>query len=422
MHRVISAFRLLSPRFHQIGPLRPKSDGKVPAEVVGDFLNAIYIAVEKLREFGLSDEDFGGHISVVSREPGEMANGRYMPKDDTSVIFYPPVRGAPDWPWTIIHEIMHRIWVKHLDDDSHEFWETVCQAAGKPIDASAAEALVRKAQKKPGESNLWFYFQKHFGKNLDLFRSWLQTRRVSSSLPSLYANTDASEAFAEVAADVILGRGHAGREIKRAGSVVRKVFLSLIEPLRSKNIGGMFEEAMPDKDENFLQTQVDFGYLRVKIPRWVLKNVHDSDIIQLEHRPHATVYYGADARDLPQIEQIVRDYGRSIRMYLGGLNIFEHPDMDVLYFELVGDGLSELHRRIARLPHTRPPTHPEYTPHLTVAYLKKGAGRKHIGATPFRTIISARGLTVIHANGAERIIRAVPDENLLREPLLLAGQ
>jgi len=403
MRSVISAFRLLPPRVHKLGPLRPSSDGEVPTRAVGDFLDAIYIAVEKIRAFGLEDDQFGGDIEIVKREPEEKANGRYFPKEDKSVIFDPPVRGAPDVLWTIIHEVMHRVWVKHLDDEAKELWGLLCHSTGKLFDADSAMAMARVVKTKPEKSSLWFYFNKHFGDDLDKFTSWLQTRRVSDSFPSQYASADPAEAFSEVAANMILGRGHAGKEINSSGSMVRKVFLSIIGPLRVKGRDGrIFESALLERelqDENFLQTQVDFGYLRVKIPRWVAKNISENNIIKLEHRPHATVYYGADKRDIPGIEKAIQDYGRPIRMLLGAFNIFEHEEQDVLYLELVGDALPELHKAIKRLPYSRPQTHPKYVPHLTVAYLKKGTGRKFIGVTPFRMVISARGITVVESNG-----------------------
>ena len=426
MRRVIASFRLLPPQGHGIGPLRPSSDAAVPAEVVGDFLSASYIAVEKMRSFGFSDEDIGGPIKIVARKKGEKANGRYTPKTDLVEIFDPPLRGAPDFPWTIIHEVMHRVWVKHLDKGAKDVWEALCRTTGKPFDPDAAEVLAKTVKRQPDKSSLWFYFNKHFGDDLGLFKLWLKTRRVSSSFPSNYASAEPAEAFSEVAANMLLGRGHAGREIKRTGSMVRKVFLCMVGPLRNKGAEGKLSEDIQleyqAQDENFLQVQVDFGYLRITMPRWIEKNINGRDILKLEHRPHATVYYGADKRDIAQIQEVIETYGRPIRVSLGALNIFEHEDRDVLYVELVGDSLISLNKQIAKLPNSRPPTHPNFIPHLTLAYLTKGTGRKFVGQTPFHRIVSARGLTVIDASGIERTMRAVPDEAIDREPLLLAGR
>jgi len=427
MHRIISAFRLLMPTRRRRGPLRPSSDGNVPPEVVGDFLNAIYVAVEQLRAFGFADEDFGGDIEIVCREGNEKANGRYIPKGDKVRLFYPTERGVSDYPWTIIHEVVHRIWVKHLDSDARQLWTLLCESAGKEIDKSAAEAMARIVVKKPEKSSLWFYFTKHFGDDLGAFKEWLTTRRASYSFPSGYASADPCEAFSEVAANMILGRGHAGRKIRSSGSMVRKVFLCLVEKLRHKGglEGRMFEGIALEydhQDENFLQTQVDFGYLRVKIPRWVSKNIPDGNILKLEHRPHVTVYRGADRRDLPKIEEVVREYGRPIRAMLGEFGVFEQPERDVLYIKMIGDSFHELHDKIEKLPNSRSPVKPDYIPHLTVAYLKKGTARKYVGTTPFRMVVSARNLTIVGPNGIEQVVRASPDRLLGREPLLLAGR
>lgn len=424
MHRSTSPFRLLPV---PAGPLKPKFDEDVPVEDIGEFLSAIKIATDKLREFGFSDGDFSGEVRITQRKDGEKANGRYTPKSDKIRIFNPPDRGPPDFLWTVVHEVLHRIWVKHIDDDAKVVWAALCKATGKPFDPYAAEALAKTVQRHPDKSSLWFYFKKHFGDDLGLFRMWLKTLRPSDSFPSNYANSDPAEAFSEVAANVILGRGHSGREMNRSGSMVRKLFLAMVGHLRNKDsmakcFEDLVEQAMPDKDENFMQTQVDFGYLRITLPRWIQKNISPDDILKIEHRPHATVYYGADKRDTDKIVQVVQDYGRPIRVSLGALNIFEHPERDVLYIELVGDSLIELHNQIGKLPFSRPQTYPQYIPHLTLAYLKKGAGRRFIGQTPFKRVISARGLTLVDASGIEKIIRAQPDEAFDREPILLAGR
>jgi 2'-5' RNA ligase len=423
MYRIISALRLLPPADRELGPLLPTADPDVSPRAIGDFLNATYVAVEKIRQFGLADKDFGGKLKIVGRKPGEMANGRYLPKQDLSLLFYPQVRGAPDWVWTIVHEVMHRIWVKHLDKDARDVWEILFDVVGKPIDASAADAIVRKAQKHPDRSNLWFYFNKQFGDDPKKFKQWLMTRRVSDSFPSDYSSADPAEAFSEVATEVILGRARVGKTMRRSGSMVRKVFLSLVGPLRNKPIEEslQLEYAMLDKDANFLQLQVDFYRFRWQLNEWAEKALLKKDILKLEMRPHVTLYYGADKRDLTRIREIVASYDRPIRMSVGALNIFEHEVQDVLYFEMVGDAMLELHKEIEKLPHTRLPTHPHYTPHLTVAYLKKGSGRRYIGTSPIRRVLSSPRVTVIDSSGIEQSFSTVAADLFVREPLLLAG-
>lgn len=422
MRRVISAFRLLPwTKESAPGPLVPTSGPGVPSEAVGDFLDAIYISVEKMRDFGFLDKDIAGPIKVVARETSERANGRYFPKDDRSVIFYPPVRGAPDWPWTIIHEVSHRVWHKVLPEESRKVWQMVSDSIGKPIDAHSAEMLAKMVQNRPDNYNLWFFFKKNFGTDLSLFKDWLQTRRMSDSFPSDYSNADPAESFAEVAADVILGRGHAGRRMRRTSSMVRKVWLSLVEPFLDRPSLPLGESMLLEQqDENFLQLQVDFPSMRDRVAEWIRDNLRETDVIKVPRSPHVTLLSGADKRDIQQIQQIASDYGRPIRMSMGALNIFEHPDRDVLFVEMVGDALPNMRGQLLKLPNRRAQNH-AYLPHMTVAYLRKGTAQRFIGTFPFRGVVMAFGLTAIDANGIETTIPTSSNTALSREPLLLAG-
>jgi hypothetical protein len=188
--RVIAAFRLLTPRAHKLGPLVISAGSDVPADGIGDFLDAVYIAVEKMRSFGIPDEVFGGPIRIEHRKEGDRANGRYHPDSNASSNFYPQVRGAPDWVWTNIHELAHRIWHKHVASDGKKLWNAITNSIGKPITAGEADALTRLVAKHPDRHNMWFFFSKHFGNDLSMFKAWLQTKRVSSELPSDYSNSD----------------------------------------------------------------------------------------------------------------------------------------------------------------------------------------------------------------------------------------
>jgi len=417
--RVLAAFRLLSPKQHKLGPLRISANYDVPAEGIGDFLDASYIAVEKLRAFGLRDRDFGGAIKVVHREPGERANGRYAPESDESKIFYPQVRGAPDWLWTIVHELAHRVWYKLLSKDAKEVWTVIANSMGKPIPPSAADAITRLVSKHPDRHNLWFFFKKHFGPDLEAFKAWLQTKRVSNEFPTDYSNADPAESFAEVMADTILGRGRIGLRMQRSGSTMKKVLLSLVAPFRNREI---FEDSLLEQsDENFLQSQIDLPSVAGPLSKWVADNLAESMIERVERRPHVTLVYGLDRQDQQLIAEAGADYGRPIRVSLGAMNFFDAPDHDVLYIEIVSEGLLGLRRALMKLPHTRSQTHDDYIPHMTVAYLKRGKAARFKGTTPLRAVASRDGFSVIDALGTETFIPTVL-EQAAASPILLADR
>jgi 2'-5' RNA ligase len=416
--RVIAAFRLLTPKCQKLGPLSISADNEVPVEGIGDFLDAVYIAVEKMRAFGFDDDLFGGPIRVVHREDGERANGRYFPEKDTSWIFFPQVRGVPDWVWTITHELSHRIWHKHLTSEAKHVWRTIAGCIGKPITAGEADALTRLVAKHPDRHNMWFFFSKHFGNDLSMFKAWLQTKRVSSEMPTDYANADPSESFAEVMTDTVLGRGHAGTPMKRSGGAMKKIILGLIAPLRAPH--GFEEWLTEQQDSNFLQSQIDLPGIAANLNKWTDSNLAPAVVEKLERRPHVTLVYGLDKQDMDSINRVAQDYGRPIRLSPGAFNFFEAPEHDVLYIEAVGEGILQLRRQLLALPNTRPQTHADYIPHITVAYMKKGTAAKFKGNTPFKTVLSREGFSLIDAVGVESFVPTVSGIDA-SNPILLAA-
>ena len=68
---------------------------------------------------------------------------------------------------------------------------------------------------------------------------------------------------------------------------------------------------------------------------------------------------------------------------LGEVNIFdESPEYDVVMIECSGEGLIALNGLVSSSL-INSDTYPEYHPHATIAHVKKGMGRAHIGAMEF---------------------------------------
>lgn len=413
MDRVIAARRFLLFKRRDIGPLIISSDPGLPAKAIGEFLDACYIAVDKIRSFGFEDADFAGKIHLSRRKGDEKANGRYIPKEDKSIVFYPNIRGVPDLPWTITHELSHRIWHNKLDDVSRELWSRVTESMGKPITPSAADALARMVMDNPDRYSLWFFFKKHFSEDPELFKRWLTTRSVSYEFPTEYANSNPSEAFADVFADLVLGRAHAGKGMRRTGAFMRKVFLDVVKSLRGSPRFNVFEDY--GSDPYFLQSQMDLPTIKASIDEWVGRNLAGSEIVKAVNRPHVTIVHGLDKRDMDRINKIAADYGRPIRIVTGAINYFEKEDYDVLYIEAIGSSLIRLNKELSRLPNTRYQDEEGYTPHISIAYVKKGSGRRFVGSVPVRSIVSRDGFSLIDSDGIETHVKTIPNE----EPVLI---
>ena len=100
----------------------------------------------------------------------------------------------------------------------------------------------------------------------------------------------------------------------------------------------------------------------------------------IETEPHITVLYGLTEHEPSAVAKIAAG-SKPITVTLGKLSVFEQPDYDVLKVDVHGDDLRALNKEISKLPNEQ--THPEYTPHLTIAYLKKGEGKKYVGDKRF---------------------------------------
>lgn len=102
-----------------------------------------------------------------------------------------------------------------------------------------------------------------------------------------------------------------------------------------------------------------------------------------EDEPHITVRYGLHTTRAEDVEKAVEG-SEPVRIALGAVSIFpgreSGKDYDVIKVEVHSPGLHTLHRELATLPHTD--THPDYCPHVAVAYVKPGWGRTLTAMAP----------------------------------------
>ena len=102
---------------------------------------------------------------------------------------------------------------------------------------------------------------------------------------------------------------------------------------------------------------------------------------------HITVKYGLKTVNAEDIEKLVKKSGvKEIDVVLKGTSLFEPEDKsyDVLKIDVQSPRLCELNKLFSTLPNSD--THPDYFPHLTIAYVKKGVGEKYSGKEEFAGI------------------------------------
>lgn len=129
------------------------------------------------------------------------------------------------------------------------------------------------------------------------------------------------------------------------------------------------------------------GPLRKRVIEWAKTKVPDEDIYTddlikgREDEPHITVKWGLEAGSKQKVAKVVKAFG-PVEAKLGQTKIFDSPPKyDVVVAEVDSDDIRRLNALIRKnIKNTT--TYP-FTPHMTLAYVKKGSGKKYAGRKDF---------------------------------------
>lgn len=123
-----------------------------------------------------------------------------------------------------------------------------------------------------------------------------------------------------------------------------------------------------------------------------------------ETEPHVTALYGLLNHNYRPVKELVKKFG-SIPITFNKLSLFENEKFDVLKIEVKGKRLNELNKLLCSLPYYN--SYDKYNPHMTIAYLKKGKGKKYLTPSAFD------GLTI----DFKTLIFSPPSDGGLRKKL-----
>lgn len=131
----------------------------------------------------------------------------------------------------------------------------------------------------------------------------------------------------------------------------------------------------------------DYSCVYVEIPSplrnetlHLATSIDPSDLHEkgVEQEPHVTILYGLHTEDVNVVQSKLA-HKKAIKASVGSTSLFEvrkdGEEYDVLKLDVVSDSLVELNSALSELGHTT--DHPQYTPHVTLAYLKAGTGTKY---------------------------------------------
>lgn len=100
------------------------------------------------------------------------------------------------------------------------------------------------------------------------------------------------------------------------------------------------------------------------------------DIKGLEHDPHLTILFGYESQvTANELKELTSNITKPISLKLVKINYFEADDFDVVKIQVESEDLLEVHKLCKELPHHL--TYENYSPHITIAYVKKSRGKKY---------------------------------------------
>lgn len=102
---------------------------------------------------------------------------------------------------------------------------------------------------------------------------------------------------------------------------------------------------------------------------------HD-DVIELETNPHVTVLYGIDPAVPSEAVRSISATYQPHDLVSYSVTYFQKPEYDVLKFDIDDRAIYKLNESVRELPYEN--AYPNYTPHVTIAYLKRGTAKKYV--------------------------------------------
>ncbi len=96
----------------------------------------------------------------------------------------------------------------------------------------------------------------------------------------------------------------------------------------------------------------------------------------IQNDPHVTLLYGIESSvDIEDIKEIISKID-PIEIRVDSIDFFENDEFDVVKFSVANSSkLQKAHDLLSELPNQN--KFPDYNPHITIGYVKKGMGKKY---------------------------------------------
>ncbi len=194
-----------------------------------------------------------------------------------------------------------------------------------------------------------------------------------------------------------------------------------------------FNNWLLEQESNEAQKQT-YGCIMIEgnIPNWEeyhLDGINKDDVFikpnddsyGLETQPHITIVYGIheDEIDPEVVCSVIEKNMKPLKFTITNVDIFENKEYDVVKYNVpVTPKLKEYRNIFLQFPNTQ--MFPEYNPHITIAYVLPGMGKKYKRELrePFDVIFD-KGVYSWHEPGEEELKRRVINLNKKKNKIKL---
>lgn len=184
-------------------------------------------------------------------------------------------------------------------------------------------------------------------------------------------------------------------------------------------------DLLKENDEKKTEGQIEYGclmlYLNIDVWNKITSIIKKEDLFEkndeygIETEPHLTILYGF--HDSVTAEKTFDLYKETVELKpievkTDGISIFENEEFDVVKLDVESKLLTKLNGVMKELPNTS--TYPEYHAHITIAYVKKGEGKKYVKKFSKEQILKGNKL-VFSTKKEENTTLSLDEKGLLKE-------
>lgn len=231
------------------------------------------------------------------------------------------------------------------------------------------------------------------------------------------ASSKSQQRFFGIVRGLQLGEIPLSKASKKARQAAKDMSMKDVNDFASTDHDGLPEKVKEEKESNH-KYEKGCLMLYLDIPTWeskILSKIDKGDLYDsepgfgLEDNPHTTVLFGFhdDEIDYEDVIQETKEKcSEPVKIEVKGASCFEGDKYDVLKFDVDGEELHKLNGEM-RENFAYSNDYPDYHPHMTIAYLKPGMGKKYASKFKPQSLI---------LEGSE-MVYSTPDKKKIHWPL-----